>query len=65
MINQTAQVISEPQHIGDLILPQPFGQRVTETTLPSAVVMVSGTNSQLQDAHFMPTTPIPHELHEY
>lgn len=59
------QVISAPQHIGDFIFPQPSGHRATETTLPSAVVIVSGTKSSLHVAHFIPTTPIPHDAHEY
>ena len=54
-----------PQHIGDLIFPHPSGQRATETTLPSAVVIVSGTNSLLHFAHFIPTTAMPQEAHEY
>ncbi len=57
--------MSVPQHIGDLILPQSSGQRVTETVVPSAFVIVSGTISAPHFAHFIPTTPIPHALQEY
>ena len=57
--------MSVPQHIGDLILPQSSGQRVTETVVPSALVIVSGIMSAPHFAHFIPTTPIPHALQEY
>ncbi len=64
-MNQIAQVISEPQHIGDLIIPQPLGHLVTETFVPSSLVISPGTMSQLHLAHFIPTTPIPHNPQEY
>jgi len=57
--------MSKPQHIGDLILPHPSGHLATETSRPSAVVMVSGTSSLLHAAHSIPTTPIPQDEHEY
>ena len=42
---QVLQVISTPQHNGDLIIPQPSGHFDTATVAPSSVVMWSCTSS--------------------
>jgi hypothetical protein len=55
----TAQVMSEPQHIGDLIIPCPFGHFDTCTVLPSSFVRVSCTSSAPQLPHVMMPTLIP------
>lgn len=53
------QAMSSAQHCGDLILPSPSGHFETATSLPSAVVIVSCTNSLPHFAHVM-FTLIPH-----
>ena len=52
--------MSVPQHIGDLIMPCPFGHFETCTVLPSSFVSVSCTNSLPQLPQVMTPTLIPH-----
>lgn len=56
----TVQVISWPQHIGDLILPCPSGHLEINTSAPAPVVNVSWTSSLPQCPHVMLPTLIPH-----
>lgn len=57
------QLMSSPQHIGDLIIPQPSGHLDTWTSTPASVVMLPWTRSLPQPAHFIPATPMPHFAH--
>ena len=52
--------MSVPQHIGDLIIPCPFGHVETCTVLPSSFVSVSCTSSAPQLPQVMMPTLIPH-----
>ena len=52
--------MSVPQHIGDLIMPCPFGHFETCTVLPSSFVSVSCTSSLPQLPQVMMPTLIPH-----
>ena len=58
------QLMSKPQHIGDLIFPSHTGQREIWTLLPSSIVNVSFTSGW---SHFAQVawTDIPHFWHEY
>ena len=47
--------MSEPQHIGDLILPWPFGHCETPTVEPSSFVRVALTRAASQAAQVMLT----------
>jgi hypothetical protein len=60
----TLQVMSWPQHIGDLILPCPFGHFEICTSLPSSSFRLSSTSGA---SHFaqLAFTPIPHFEHSY
>ena len=60
---QVLQVISTPQHDGDLIIPQSLGHFDTVTVVPSSVVMWSCTSSCPHLTHVNPVTPIPHCPH--
>ncbi len=60
----TEQVMSAPQHNGDLIFPCPFGHFDTATTRPSAVVIVSCTSGASHLAH-VAFTSIPHFSQAY
>lgn len=42
------QVMSLPQHCGDLIFPWPLGQTEMRTVLPSSLVSTSSTRSAPQ-----------------
>jgi len=59
------QVISTPQHDGDLIIPQSLGHFDTATVVPSSVVMWSCTSACPHLTHVNPVTPIPHCPHTY
>jgi len=57
--------MSLPQHIGDLIFPQPSGHFETLTVLPSSVVIVPWTNSLPHAPQVRPETDISQLLQEY
>jgi|TARA_B100000809_G_C14655322_1_gene357522 hypothetical protein len=54
-----AQAMSCAQHIGDLIIPSPFGHFETWTVLPSSFVSVSFSSAAPHFAHVM-FTLMPH-----
>jgi hypothetical protein len=56
------QVMSSPQHIGDLILPCPFGHFETWTSVPFSSFILSLTRGA---SHFaqVALTAIPHFAH--
>lgn len=56
--------MSWPQHIGDLILPWPFGHFETCTDLPSSSFRVSFSRGAPHLPH-VALTLIPHLLHSY
>lgn len=47
-IRQTEQVMSAPQHSGDLILPCPLGHSEISTMVPSSLVREASTRSTEQ-----------------
>jgi len=60
----TVQVISCPQHIGDLIFPWPFGHFEICTSLLSSNFKLSLTSGSSHFAH-VALTAIPHFEHSY
>ena len=58
----TEHAMSWPQHMGDLILPWPFGHFDTCTEEPSSRWMVSLTSGASQAPH-VALTDIPHTAH--
>ena len=61
-VGQTAQVMSDPQHIGDLILPWPLGQTEMRTCAPSSLTSTSSTRAASHFAQLV-FTDIPHAGH--
>ena len=59
----TAQLMSWPQHIGDLTLPCPSGHFETWTDLPSGMANVSCTSSLPHFPQVIVPTLIPHFGH--
>jgi len=59
----TEQVMSAPQHRGDLILPCPSGHLEIVTFVPSSRDSVSCTSSLLHFPHVMLPTLMPHFSH--
>ena len=59
---QTVQVMSVPQHMGDLILPWPFGHTEIATDVPSSLTRTSSTRAASQAPQAV-LTDIPHEGH--
>ena len=57
------QVMSWPQHIGDLILPCPSGHSEMCTVLPSSLLSVLCTSSLPQVPHVIVPTLMPHFSH--
>lgn|GEM_PF-433099 len=63
-MDQTVQDMSEPQHIGDLILPWPLGHCETPTLEPSSFVTLAFTSAASQEPQVM-LTDILHVGHVY
>ncbi len=61
---QTGQLMSCPQHKGDLILPAHLGHLATSTLLPSGRTRWSSTKGSLHLAQLV-RTDIPHLTHAY
>jgi hypothetical protein len=57
---QSEQLMSSPQHIGDLTLPCPSGHLAISTELPSSSFRVSWTSSFPQAPQVIVPTLIPH-----
>ncbi|MDF1556275.1 MAG: hypothetical protein P1P84_24620 [Deferrisomatales bacterium] len=58
------QLMSTPQHMGDLIFPWPFGHLEIRTAVPSGNFTLSSTRGASHFAH-VALTPIPHFEHSY
>ena len=56
----TLQLMSSPQHCGDLILPCPSGHFATSTEAPPSSCNVSCTSSLPHVPHVMVPTLMPH-----